>query len=59
MEQKIENSNEDQLKVMTAKFQAVKKERDDLKKENKDLQEQVASLQNQMRSMVPCQSNSS
>lgn len=58
MEQKaIENSNEDpndNLKIISQKLQACKKERDDLKKENKDLQDQVASLQNQMRSMVPC-----
>ena len=43
MEQKLsnENLNEEQnidkLTVMTAKFQQMKKERDDLKKENKDL----------------------
>ena len=31
-------------RVMTQKFQACKKERDDLKKENRELQDQVASL---------------
>lgn len=46
-------------RIITAKFQTVKKERDELKKENADLQEQVSLLQNQMRSMVPCPSNSS
>jgi hypothetical protein len=40
-----DNSNEeDKLEVMTAKFQAMKKERDELKKENTDLHDQVASL---------------
>ena len=45
MEQKLsldnlnEDQNNDKLAVMTAKFQQMKKERDDLAKENKDLQD--------------------
>ena len=41
------------LKVMTTKFNNVKKERDQLQKENKQLQEEILTLQSSLRQMIP------
>ena len=49
----------DKLKIMTTKFSATRKERDQLKTENKELQNEVLLLQSSMRQMVPCTSNTS
>ncbi len=49
----------EKIKIITQKFQNVRKEREALKQENKELQEEVLSLQSSIRQMVPCFSNTS
>lgn len=49
----------EKLRVMTQKFAAARKERDQLKTENKEMQDEVIALQSSMRQMVPCASNTS
>lgn len=49
----------EKLRMMTTKFTATRKERDQLKGENKELQQEIISLQNSMRQMVPCATNTS
>jgi FtsZ-binding cell division protein ZapB len=57
--QKELGETKEKLKVITQKFVAARKERDQLKQENKELQEEVLSLQSNIRNMVPCFSNTS
>mmetsp|Transcript_19640 Transcript_19640/g.36183 ORF Transcript_19640/g.36183 Transcript_19640/m.36183 type:complete len:291 (-) Transcript_19640:7273-8145(-) len=55
-EERTEEEQKDakaKLRVMTAKFSAVRKERDALKRENRQLQSDLLELQSSVRAMVP------
>ena len=45
LQNELEDSKE-KLRSMTSKFQATRKERDQLKQDNKEMQQEIISLQN-------------